>query len=529
MCARAGVLADDLLSNNGAWVSHEQFESLLESLRERVDSDEAFVEACAYHIEEAYGPLRFLLWATSPGTIAELAARTLGVVSTVSRFEVVESRRSSLRLRYTTSRAESRLMCLSRQGASTRLPTFWGLPPAEVHEAKCVARGDTCCDYEFRWAERPRWFASAIGVGAGLAVSMALAAGHLVAPVTLLALPVMGALAGYALELRRAGRANLTLREEQGQASRLFAEAEAEARRELLALNSRQREWTRLLEESAVERQAAVRRVFDQLTRAQAEREVTVRGFTHDIRNPIAILKGNIDALRADRSGDAEGRAEVLVDVENAIDSMLRMLQELLNSTITQQVVTLVPTRIEVGPFLADLQHRLRALVYGKDIRVTVLRSREAPDSITTDPLLLNRLVDNLLTNAAKYTDRGSIVIEVDGAPKTMTIKISDTGRGMQPDALSRSFHPRGSDPFARTTDSFGVGLSVVVRLLEQVGGRLEVMSKPDHGTTFWLHLPQSSPLRLVSPLPPAEGTPEDRFKKLLNKVVSIRPTGGAK
>lgn len=529
MCARAGVSSDDLLRNNGVWVSLEQFESVLASVRDQVDSDEAFVDACAYRIKEAYGPFRFLLWATSPGAVLSLAARTLHIMSSVSRGEVLERKRTRIRLRYTGSRPESRLICLSRQGATAALPTLWGLPRADLVETACVANGDACCEYEVHWADRPRWLASLIGAAAGFAVTMALAAAHLLPVVTSLALPIVGALAGYVLELRRAGRANLEMREEHGQAARLFAAAEAETRRELLALNTRQAEWTRILEESAVERTRAMRRVVDQLTHDQAERDVTLRGVSHDLKHPLVVLKANISALRAHFEWSADRREEALADVEAATDEMTRLLEALVKTAFDREIVNLLPTRVEVEPLVEKLRRRLQALVYGRNIRVSVFRTREAPDAITTDPLLLDRLVDNLLINAAKYTDRGSIIIEITGAPRMMTIKFSDTGRGMQPEDLSRSFRPRGADEHARSGDSYGMGLSVVVQLLEQVGGQLEVMSKPDHGTTFWLHLPLAAPLRLVSPPPPAEGTVEERYEKLLSKVVNIRLTGGSK
>jgi signal transduction histidine kinase len=102
----------------------------------------------------------------------------------------------------------------------------------------------------------------------------------------------------------------------------------------------------------------------------------------------------------------------------------------------------------------------------------------------------LDRVVDNLLTNAAKYTERGAVVVELDGAPGFLVLKVSDTGCGIEAEAMGRIFQPGGSPVDARRGDSFGVGLSVVIRLLEQIGGRLEVMSKPGEGTTFWIFLP---------------------------------------
>jgi len=77
-------------------------------------------------------------------------------------------------------------------------------------------------------------------------------------------------------------------------------------------------------------------------------------------------------------------------------------------------------------------------------------------------------------------------------------------------------FHPRSSNPGTRAPDSHGLGLSVVVRLLAGVGGRLEVMSRPGMGTTFWIHLPAE----------PEERAGDDASDELLDRVVTIRRSG---
>ncbi|MBW2735422.1 MAG: ATP-binding protein, partial [Deltaproteobacteria bacterium] len=89
-----------------------------------------------------------------------------------------------------------------------------------------------------------------------------------------------------------------------------------------------------------------------------------------------------------------------------------------------------------------------------------------------------------------KYTGSGSIVVELDGQPKMLSIKISDSGCGIEPEAFEQIFQPGGSDQRSRAVGSYGLGLSVVVRLLAHIGGRLEVMSKPQVGTTFWVFVP---------------------------------------
>jgi signal transduction histidine kinase len=126
-------------------------------------------------------------------------------------------------------------------------------------------------------------------------------------------------------------------------------------------------------------------------------------------------------------------------------------------------------------------------LVRGKDVRISVFTVRDAPERITIDIVLFNRIIDNLLLNAAEFTEHGSIVVEVAGTPDFLTIKISDTGGTLREDELGKIFRPVQRGPGGY---SYGAGLSVVVQLLASVGGKLDVMTHNGKGTTFWAHFP---------------------------------------
>jgi signal transduction histidine kinase len=269
---------------------------------------------------------------------------------------------------------------------------------------------------------------------------------------------------------------------------RKVALQEAEARKEIMELHSRQREWTRLLEEQVSDRTAMLQRMADEVKRFQVERAKMLRGISHDLRNPMTVMKTNVSSLADDEVFD---RAATVRDVMEAIERINSMLSGLVRTaTSDTALMGLSPTQMEIPPLTEKLERRLRALVFARNIRASVFATREAPDSIMMDPLLFDRVIDNLFTNAAKYTERGSIVVELAGTPGFLTVKVSDTGRGIAPEAIEKIFLPGASDIHTRADDSFGLGLSVVVQLLGQVGGRLDVMSKPGVGTTFWAHFP---------------------------------------
>ena len=252
--------------------------------------------------------------------------------------------------------------------------------------------------------------------------------------------------------------------------------------------------------------------------RAQ-ERASTLLGFSHDLRSPLQIVQFAVDVMRMRCSGDAQLMG-VITDTDQALQQMKRMLADLVATASGKHAkVRLTAQRVAIPDLTERLRRRLGALMHDRDIRTRVECSRSAPDVIEIDSLVVDRVVDNLLSNAAKYTERGRVEVELAGTPGFLVVQVLDTGCGIAPEAMSRIFEPGGSSPDSRRGDSFGVGLSVVTRLLEQVGGHLEVMSSPGEGTTFWVHLP----VRARADDQPSGMRPRLGGNVSLSRVVRIR------
>lgn len=515
--ASAADIPVSSLERGNAWISLRAFERFLDEARALFEDDASFVSALTYRMVESYGLMRYLLAASSPGAVYARAAKSYRLMSTVGSPEVVASSDTSCTVRFSTDRRISRLNCLTRQAHSAQLPTFWGLPAATLHEVSCVARGDPACEYQLTFKVRRRTYPAVVGLLVGLV--WALAAAWLRAPaLTLWAVPLLFALIGYTLELQRSHRANLQFGARQTEALTKLGEEEAEARRELFELHRRQNEWTRLLEQDAAERALTIKNVVARIERSQQARDLQLRGVSHDINSPLTVMRLGLETLAPMVQGkDADGEA-VVNELGESVNRMARLLGELMAVTrVNASVLQLTPESVDVGRLCERLGARLRAMVHRKEVLVTVTRTREAPPAIAVDPLLLDRIADNLLSNAAKYTERGSIVVELDGVPGFLLLKVSDSGKGIAPERLEQAFEPGGSDQSARAENSHGLGLSVVVQLLAEVGGRLEVTSEQHVGTTFWVYLPVDA--RLVDSAPPLR---ESAPRELIAQVVTI-------
>lgn len=485
---RAGLSADDF-DGRSRWTSHDRYEAFLREARTLIESDDAFIEASAYRLAEGYGSFRHLIWAMSPLTMYMKYASSLHVMSKISRLEALDPRRNRLTLVYRSDVEESRLMCLARQGHVIAIPTLWGMPKANLQVGRCIAHGDDRCEYRLSWQTPGSWLHPMLGGLGGTAASGLMVAGGVEPTPALFAWPLVGALVGAIHDLWRRNGEYLQVLQQANEALREIAEDDSDARRELMAIGQRQRDWSRLMEERVTERTSALQNVVQRIQRMSEERHTTLRGFSHDLRNPLFVLKGVNQLLRRHRDRFDQRLLSSIDDHERAVEQMEHLLNELMEVASSDgQLMRVRPETIDVLHLTKKLRRRLRALVHGRDIRTSVFRNREAPESIQCDRVLMDRVLDNLLTNSVKYTDSGSVLVEVGGQPGYLTIKISDTGQGITNDRLETIFDAHGAKP--TRADSHGIGLSVVVRLMDQIGGKVEVMSKPDVGSTFWAHFP---------------------------------------
>ena len=217
---------------------------------------------------------------------------------------------------------------------------------------------------------------------------------------------------------------------------------------------------------------------------SKAEHEF-VTNAAHELRTPLTTIVGAVEQLRAGSKDVPEERERFLAHLEREsarLASLVRALLVLARAQTGQESPRLVP--LALRPLLEQAAAGVRP-AEGVELEVSC-----PPGLIVlADRDLLEQALSNLVSNAAKYTERGHIdVVGRDRGGTTAVIEVLDTGVGMTPaerEAATGRF-VRGN---ASGADGFGVGLAIVQQAVTVLGGRLELESAPGQGTTARLIL----------------------------------------
>jgi len=253
------------------------------------------------------------------------------------------------------------------------------------------------------------------------------------------------------------------------------------------------REMTRLA--ATLDRLAAALRRQDELRRA------TASDVTHELRGALVGVFARVEALRA---GLVEGddQPAVLAQLDGDVRRLHRLVDDVDSLAEAQRPGLLVSKR----PI--DLDAILRACVVGYEDRcaarsVALRAGRVAHVRVDGDPERLAQVVDNLLSNALRYTGAGGrIAVSLTARDGDAVIEISDTGIGIAPEHLGRIFDRFWRAPEARVAAAggSGVGLALVADLVRAHDGRVEVASRAGRGTTFSVLLPLSDAPPVAAP-----------------------------
>ena len=234
--------------------------------------------------------------------------------------------------------------------------------------------------------------------------------------------------------------------------------------------------------------------------RAEAEAAMASRGaflaaVAHDLRTPIsAILTGADELDRSDRSGAARQQVALITD---AGLMMKALLDDLLDHARLNAGRMSVDSRdFDLRVLLSQTARLWAGPARAKGLRLRLEGARTLPQMVRGDAMRLRQVLNNLISNAMKFTDEGAITLRLNAWPDehgahVLLIDIEDTGAGMTTAQLARLFtaFDQTADGVAARFGGSGLGLSISRDLIELMGGRLTVRSTPGRGSIFTLSL----------------------------------------
>lgn len=232
----------------------------------------------------------------------------------------------------------------------------------------------------------------------------------------------------------------------------------------------------------------ASREAADRANRAKSRFLATA---SHDLRQPLqslALLNGAL--RRMVTGGDA---MDVLAQQEHAVGTMSRLLNALLDiSKLESGAVKPELSDFRISRVLEAVRREFRALAQDKGLELIVESSEE---SVHSDPGMIEQIMKNLVSNAVKYTQQGRVLVRCRREETTLRIEVLDTGVGIPAAQLAYiydEFYQVGV-PANSSRDGYGLGLSIVQRLVKLLNARLEAISEVGEGSVFALLLPRAA------------------------------------
>jgi signal transduction histidine kinase len=222
-------------------------------------------------------------------------------------------------------------------------------------------------------------------------------------------------------------------------------------------------------------------------------KEIFVATLAHELRQPLAALLAAVEVLRL--APDSAATDRVTDIMKRQIGQMNRVVEDLLDATRwARGKVTLRKQRLDVREVIRDAALDMAAAVAERGHELVVTTASE-PLWDDADPQRLHQVLSNLLRNAVKYTDPGGrLTLAAERKAAMVTVRVSDTGRGIAPEALPHIF-----DLFSQVRPpeaaGLGIGLSVLREIVTLHDGRIEARSDgPGHGSAFIATLPLAPP-----------------------------------
>ncbi|MEO5633286.1 ATP-binding protein [Gaiella sp.] len=232
----------------------------------------------------------------------------------------------------------------------------------------------------------------------------------------------------------------------------------------------------------------ALNRLAETLDQEESIRKRSVADLGHELRTPVHGLLSRIEAAQDGMVRDSEANLAAMHDEALRLTRLLEGLSQLTDAE--RPGLLLEKQAVDLAEITKSAVTRLAPRFAEAGL---ALSFDGMPAMVDGDPDRLGQIVDNLLSNARRYTERGgSVVVHVERDGKAAVLEVSDTGIGIAPDDLKHIYTRfwRGERSRARATGGTGIGLAIVHELVRAHEGHIEAESEVGRGTRFCVYLP---------------------------------------
>jgi len=253
----------------------------------------------------------------------------------------------------------------------------------------------------------------------------------------------------------------------------------------------------------------------DKAEQANRMRGEFLANMSHEIRTPMNGIVGMTE-LALD-TPSPELQKEYLTLARDSANHLLQIINEILDfSKIEAKALELELLEVNPTQLVTQTARSLQPLAHAKGVDLHLHMSPDVPELLWMDPVRMRQVLNNLMGNAIKFTDQGSVTVQtemlpaVDAQPPLWRIGIIDTGIGFDPERTEALFSPftQADGSVTRSFGGTGLGLAITRSLVQLMGGYITAEGRPGKGASFVVTLPAQQVVR-SNVLPAAETTPE--------------------
>jgi signal transduction histidine kinase/FixJ family two-component response regulator/HPt (histidine-containing phosphotransfer) domain-containing protein len=245
--------------------------------------------------------------------------------------------------------------------------------------------------------------------------------------------------------------------------------------------------------------EAKLQEAAEEARAASSSKTAFLANMSHEIRTPMNAILG-ITEIQLENDTLPYDTKEALGKIYSSGDLLLGIINDILDmSKIEAGKLELVPAKYEVASLINDTVQLNMMRFESKPIEFKLQVDENIPSTIFGDELRIKQILNNLLSNAAKYTAKGEVIFSIstefgEGDAVKLAFKVQDTGQGMTPEQVAKLFdaYSRFNMDVNRTIEGTGLGMSITSKLLQLMDGVINVESEAGKGSVFTVTIPQT-------------------------------------